>query len=219
MKKKTICIILTAACLCMALVDAVLRPGYGLKSALKLSLFLILPWIFCYRRDKNALKALFSLKKVGIWPLFLGAGVYLGILGLYFVARNFFDFSGVDGALQKDLGVNAGNFVWVSLYISFVNSLLEEFFFRGFGFLTLKTVSSRRFAGLFSAALFALYHVAMMIGWFHWSLVALLIFGLVLAGLLFQALDERSGTLYPSWLVHMFANFAINTVGFLLLGI
>ena len=32
------------------------------------------------------------------------------------------------------MGVNAGNFVFVALYISIVNSLLEEFFFRGFAF-------------------------------------------------------------------------------------
>ena len=31
--------------------------------------------------------------------------------------------------------VMAGNFLYVSLYISLMNSFLEEFFFRGFGFI------------------------------------------------------------------------------------
>lgn len=36
-------------------------------------------------------------------------------------------------------------------------------------------------------------------------------------GLIFNWLNEKLGCIYGSWLTHMFANFAINTIGFLLL--
>ena len=137
----------------------------------------------------------------------------------YFLLKDVFDFSAVTTTLTANIGVNGKNFIFVSLYISFINSLLEEFFFRGFAFLTLKKRASRFYAYCFSALIFALYHVAMMIGWFSWEVFAIILLGLFVGGLLFNVLNEKSNTIYPSWFVHMFANFAINTVGFILFGI
>ena len=45
----------------------------------------------------------------------------------------------------------------------------------------------------------------------------LLLAGLALAGVMFDYLNEKQETIYMSWFVHMCANFAINTVGFILL--
>lgn len=108
---------------------------------------------------------------------------------------------------------------FVSLYISFVNSMLEEFFFRGFAFLTLKRLTGRKFAYIFSASVFAIYHIAMMTGWFGPLVFLIIMAGLFSGGLIFDYLNEKSSSVYPSWIVHMFANFAINTVGFILFGI
>lgn len=216
-----IIVVLMIACLLMAWVDAVLRPGYLMKSIIKLAVFLGLPWLIYYRQSPGKLRNLFRWKKSSLYAVFLGACVYGLILGGYFVVARWFDFSQVAGALEKDLGVNAKNFMIVALYISFVNSLLEEFFFRGFGFLTLKQESRNvgRWFSFLSAACFSLYHVAMMAGWFRWDLLTLLIIGLFAAGLLFNWINTRTGTLWYSWLLHMSANFAINTVGFILLGV
>ena len=220
---RTILLSVVSACLLMALVDAVLRPGYLAKSLVKLCLFLGLPWLTVYRRFPLSLVRLFFRQGLRMQAFALGAGVYALILGgwlaLEQLCPGLVDLSGVTAALDRDLGVNAGNFIPVSLYISFVNSLLEELFFRGFGYLLLREALSRRTAGLFSACAFALYHVAILAGWTSPHLVALAVAGLWAAGLLFNRLDEDSGTLYCSWFVHMSANFAINTIGFRLLGI
>ena len=148
--------------------------------------------------------------------LALGFGVFALILGAYFALRSVFDFSAVTALLGKNAGVTAENFLWVSLYISFVNSLLEEFFFRGFAFLVLRRYAGERFACVFSALSFALYHTAMMLGWFPPLLFLLALAGLTAGGVLFNLLDARAGTIFPSWAVHIFANLAINTVGFIL---
>ena len=206
-------------CLVMGYMDGVVRPGYGIKSAVKLVFFLVLPLVLYYRNSPAQLKRLFSLRSgAGARPLVLGLGVYFGVLALYFTVGSFFDFSQVAGSLDSELGVDRGNFLFVSLYISFVNSLLEEFFFRGFGFLALREQTSRKFAYGFSALAFALYHVAMMAGWFRPDLLILLIVLLALAGAALNYINERSRSLWFSWFIHMSANFAINTVGFLLLG-
>jgi len=107
----------------------------------------------------------------------------------------------------------------VAIYISLINSLLEEFFFRGLGFLTLKKMTSRKFAYLFSAATFSLYHIAIMTSWFAPFLFIVLILSLFVAGIFFNWLNEKNHNIYSSWIVHMGANFAINTIGFILFGI
>ncbi|WP_339222329.1 CPBP family intramembrane glutamic endopeptidase [Paenibacillus sp. FSL W7-1332] len=212
--------IIVLSCLAMSLVDAVIRPDYAVKSAIKIILFLTLPIGYAVIAGGVSFRRLFTFeRKCLLMSLLLGFGVFTIILGGYFLLSPLFDFTNVTGALQENLGVNAGNFVFVALYISIANSLLEEFFFRGFAFFTLKEQVGRRFAYLFSAGAFAVYHIAMMSGWFSVGLFLLLIAGLVVAALLFNWLNERSGNIYASWMVHMFANLAINTIGFMLFGI
>ena len=207
-------------CAFMAYIDGVVQPGYLVKSLWKLVFFLALPLVLYYRKSPAQLKQLFSLHSgAGVRPLLLGIGVYGFILLLYFTIGRFFDFTGVVGALDSELGIDRGNFIFVSLYISFINSLLEEFFFRGFGFLALREYCSRKFCYFFSAAAFALYHVAMMAGWFRLDLLTLLIVLLMAAGFILNWFNERSRSLWFSWCIHMFANFSINTVGFLLFGL
>ena len=220
--KKTILMIGLIVIFCgfMAVIDGVLKVDYAVKSIIKLALFLILPVIYSlFDKDIN-IKELFIPRKRGIKrSIILGISVYGIILGGYLLLKHIFDFSAITGALTKNIGVSGENFIFVSLYISFVNSLLEEFFFRGFAFLNLKRISGRRVAYLFSATVFAVYHIAMMVGWFRPAVFLIVMAGLFAGGLIFNYLNEKSGTVYPSWLVHMFANFAINTIGFMLFGI
>ena len=219
-KSRLVIALIVVACTVMAFTDGVLKPEYFVKSAVKLVLFLVLP-AFYYVFDRDIkIKELFIPQKRGILiSLVLGVSVFTVILAGYFLLKDIFDFSKITGALTKNIGVTGKNFIFVSLYISLVNSLLEEFFFRGFAFLTLKRITSRRFAYLFSASVFAIYHVAMMIGWFDFYVFLIILAGLFAGGLIFNFLNEKSATVYPSWLTHMFANFAINTVGFILFGI
>ena len=219
MKKNKYIIISVVAvvCILMAVVDAVIRPGYLLKSVIKIALFLAVPLIYSVYDKSCNLKTLFKPDKKGIlMALGLGVGVYAVVLGAFLVFRNVFDFSALTSSLTAETGVNKSNFIFVALYISFANSLLEEFFFRGFSFLTLKKVSNRTLAYIFSALAFAVYHIAMMIGWFAWPVVLLAMVGLFVGGIIFNFVNEKFGNIYISWLIHMFANFATNTIGFIL---
>lgn len=212
--------ILFVCCMFMGITDAVWQPGYAIKSLLKIIAFLFIPIGYSYMNKTIQLKSLFAVKPKGIiHAILIGVGVYVFILTCYFTIGTFFDFSQVTGALNKNVGVNKDNFVLVALYISFVNSLLEEFFFRGFVFMNLKKLASRKIAYLVSSFAFAVYHVAMMIGWFSIWLFLLLLAALIVAGIIFDWLNEKQENIYTSWFVHMFANFSINTVGFILFGI
>ena len=63
---------------------------------------------------------------------------------------------------------------------------------------------------------FALYHIAMMIGWFVLPVILISLVGLFIGGMTFNRFDEKSENIYLSWLIHMFANFATNTIGVIL---
>ena len=206
----------------ITLIDAFVRPNYFLKIPIKILFFLALPILF-FLKNKDVLrdfKKIFVFKKAGILKaLLLGLGVYAVILGGYFLTRNIIDFSNVTSSLTEGMGLTAENFIFVSLYISLMNSFLEEFFFRGFGFITLKKYTSRSVAYLFSSTLFAIYHIGMLVGMFNLGALALLLMGLIIGGCIFNYLNELNDNIYPSWFVHMFANFAINTVGFILFGV
>lgn len=220
-KKKIIILIVIFGCLLMGFIDAVIRPQYFIKSFIKLVIFSIIPIMYSrYNRDLN-LNSLFKInnKKEVIIAILSGAGVFGVILGAYLIIGRYFDFSKVVSSLSKNVGVNKGNFIFVAIYISFINSLLEEFFFRGFAFLKLKEVASRRFAYIFSSLAFAFYHVSMMIGWFDISLFLLTISGLFIGGLIFNYFNEKYKNIYVTWLIHMFANFSINYIGFILFNI
>lgn len=212
--------IITIFCVIMAIIDGIFKADYFIKSIIKLVLFLILPVLYTFLDKDVKIKELFIPDKKGIkLAIILCVLVYGIILGGYLLLKDIFDFTAITDALTNNIGVTGQNFIFVSLYISFVNSLLEEFFFRGFAFITLKRLSGRKFAYFFSAFVFSIYHVAMMIGWFSPFLFIIVMTGLFGGGLIFNYLNEKSGTVYPSWFVHMFANFAINTVGFMLFGI
>ena len=218
-KKLYIILSLIIFSLAVTFIDAVVHPPYFSKIPIKILFFLALPMMFfmIWRKEWSEFKALFRFKKKGLLiSLLLGAAIFGVILGGYFVTRGFIDFSGVTSSLTEGMGITADNFIWVAIYISIMNSFLEEFFFRGFGFITLKKYVNVRFAYFFSPVLFAIYHVGMLVGMFHPAVLALLMFGLIVGGLIFNALNDKLGNIYPSWFVHMAANFAINTIGFIL---
>lgn len=217
MKKLHIPILVIIACIVMGIVDAVIQPGYAIKSAIKIIMFLLIPIVYGLFLKEFNIKNLMKPDKKGLCiALCLGFVIYGVVLGAYWIFKDVFDFSALTGSLNETTGVNKSNFIWVAIYISFVNSLLEEFFFRGFSFITLKKLTSRRFAYVFSSMVFALYHIAIMIGWFGLPVILISLVGLFIGGMIFNRFDEKSENIYLSWLIHMFANFATNTIGFIL---
>ena len=208
--------------LAITLIDAFVQPNYFIKIPIKIVFFLALPMMFfiIHKEDFADFKKLFVYKKGGLLKsLILGVGVYAVILLGYLFTRNIIDYSNVTSSLTEGMGITAENFIFVSLYISLMNSFLEEFFFRGYGFITLKKYTSRKIAYIFSSSIFAVYHVGMLIGMFQFGALVILLLGLIVGGCIFNYLNELNDNIYPSWFVHMFANFSINTVGFILFGV
>lgn len=161
--KKTMVFFVLLGCMVMALVDGVFQPAYAVKSMIKLLFFFLIPGLYLWKTGSLPLKKMLLPQKRGLLPcLLLGAAVYGLILGAYLAIRKFYDFSAILPQLSQGPGVTRENFLFVAIYISLCNSLLEEFFFRGFAFLSMLPLLGRRSASLFSAFLFAVYHIAIM---------------------------------------------------------
>ncbi len=219
MERKKKYIILTATfvcCVIMALVETVIEPTYWIKSALKIVVFLGLPTAVMKISGIKIKSDSFSLNKKSVFKLAaLGAVIYGLIFGVYKLTSGIFDYSALVGSLSSDQQVDGRNFILVAAYISFCNSFLEEFLFRLISFMTLSELSSRRTAYIFSSLMFAVYHIAMIGASFPLPLLILALAGLAVGGLIFDFIDEKSGNIYPSWIVHMFADLALMTIWFL----
>ena len=222
MKTKTvsalwICLLAALCSSLMALVDGLWQPQYLIKSAVKACLFLLVPLLLARPFQLKLGNAFRPGKWVLITGLCLGTATFCILLGAYSLLGPYLDLSAVPAALAQNGGINKDNFLFVSLYIAFCNSILEEFFFRNFVFLGLLEQHRKLLAFLFSAGAFAVYHAGMLITMIPFGLFLLTLFALFGCGLLFNALNYRSKRIWASWFVHIGANLAINLIGMQLL--
>lgn len=196
-------------------VDHSLQPGYWIKSLIKVIMFGLIPLFFLIR-DHFDPKVLIRLTEVK-WSFYLFCmGIILVILAGYYVLSAFTSLSNIPDLLNQQVNVNLNNFLWVSLYIILINSVLEEFFFR---FLLIKIFAHKNnlIPHLLSAILFALYHVAIINQWFETWLFILIVIGLTLVGLFFSYLNKGKNGITHSYLIHLSANIGINLVGLILM--
>lgn len=224
MKKRSTYIIISVIILALSVcfIDAIIKPNYIIKSIIKIIFYLLIPTIY-FIINKDELKDFKSLfiptKKDILKTTILSVSIYLFFVLGYFLVRNFIDFSNITTNLTNNMGIDKNNFIFVTLYISFINSFLEEFFYRGYAFITLKKHINKRTAYIFSSSIFTIYHIGMLTDFFKFPDIILMIIGLFIGGCIFNYLNEKTNNIYPSWIVHMFTNFGINTIGFILFGI
>ena len=220
-EKRTAAVMIVAlACgMFMALIDVTLTSKFVLRSLAEIILFLACPLIYA-RFDRGAELKRFlrpDVKKLA-WPAALCTVLFGAVMAVYFLNRDIFDFSTLANAFLEHIGVPANMFTAGGLYIAVVSSVTEEFFFRGFVFFLLKENASRKFAYIFSATVYAAYHSAMIPGWFDTWLFLLMMAGLIAESVTLNFIDDVSGSVYPSWIVHIVFNLSVYVTGLSTIG-
>ncbi len=216
--KKSLQLIITViiSCIAMAIIETVIEPTYFVKSVLKIIFFLFIPLVFIKLQKEKVFADSFSLNKKSVLRLSgLGIIIYVIIMVAFYLTGGIFDYSSLVNSLSADQNVSHSNFIWIALYISFCNSLLEEFLFRFVAFIKLSEYTTKNAAYIFSSCMFALYHVAMIGGSFPFPLLLLALVGLAIGGAIFNYVDDKSRNVYNSWIIHMFADFAIMTIWYI----
>ncbi|HZJ57863.1 MAG TPA: CPBP family intramembrane glutamic endopeptidase, partial [Clostridia bacterium] len=199
------------------LIEQVLVADYTTKTIAKVVLFVGIPSVYSALMKNSSIRGIIRLIKVEIntlkYGLTLGLISFASIFAGYFVLGKYIDFNGIVQELGSMSGITASNFIFTGLYITFGNSFLEEFFFRGFIFLNLFYRGSKKFAYIYSSLLFGIYHIAIFKTWSSPALTALALLGLVSVGMVFNRLDTKTGNFMNSWLVHILADSAIIIIG------
>lgn len=222
-KYKYILISSVIACFFMYYVEQVMKVDYLTKTIAKIVVFTIIPYIYMRLYKKSNIITSLRCKetnknniKIGI---ILGSISFIIILVTYFILKDVINLQSISQELQNKSKVTPVNFLFVAAYITFGNSFLEEFFFRGFIFLNLYEMNLKKTAYLFSSLLFALYHIAIFKTWFDIKLILLALFGLITIGFIFDYIDTKSKNFFNSWIVHILADAAIMLIGMRMFGI
>lgn len=196
-------------------VEQLWEMSYFLKSALKVILFVVIPFLLL---GKKKFLKLFSLKpkKLRALSFLTGFSILIVVLMTYYILSEFINLGLIAQDLRENVGITAIDFLYISIYLTLFNSIVEEFFFRGFLFF--ENFGSRKLKYIFSAGLFSIYHIGIFIMWFKWYIFLLALFGLFLGGIIFALLNEKNKTIINGWIVHIFADLAIIFVGYKMFG-
>jgi len=162
------------------------------------------------------------------WRWSLQVGLLCGVAGAGIIIVAFIGLQqvlaleAILASLLQSFRVRREVYLAVALAIIVVNPFLEEYFWRGFIFrwLTARAASPRaqRVFLILTGLFFALHHTLIIRGWFNWWQFILSTFFLALAGMLFNWMYQRSGSIIASWITHALADLAIVGIGFYLFG-
>lgn len=194
----------------LLIIEQVLEITYIWKTVGKVFIFLAVPIYFLKFTKYQFLYLKAWQGKRNVLAIGLGILVMLTILSAFFVLQNFININSILNDLETRVGVTSAVFPFVALYILLGNSFLEEFFFRG---VLVDLYKESKLKWFLPSFLFAIYHIAIFLPWFDWPILLTAVGGLFVGGLLFQWMNEESGTIYPSWIIHMFADIGVLLVG------
>lgn len=183
--------------------------NYIFTSIVKILLFAGVPLILRHN-FKDILTKTSSKKACGFFAL-SALAVTVIIIGGYSLFKNQFDSAMILNSL-KNQGIDSSNFIFVFINIIFVNAFIEELFFRGYIFFSLRE-KNKKAAYVVSSVIFALYHVTMLSGWFNPFIFVLCMAGLFIGGLIFCYADEKCSNIWGGYFLHAGANLGINLIG------
>ena len=220
-KRDAILLCIIALIICGAgsifyILQSYISVSYIMTAATKILFFAGLPLAyFKWTQNLPLKKALYlegSTKHLKT-ALFLGIGVAAIVLLAYGVLQAYIDLDLIAAELIKASDINPETFPIIAVYIILGNSFLEEYFFRGFIFMTLYQKGNKKLAYIFSALLFSIYHVSIFKTWFNWIVIALALTGLFIGGIIFNAINVKAKSIVNSWIIHIFADIAIILIG------
>lgn len=192
--------------------------SYLTKTLIKLPLFTIIPWMLMKGLVKNTKGKHFKMHALKI--VLLGMlTVILGVTIAYLVAKSWINIEVIRADILSRMHISTGQLLGAALYTTFINSFIEEYFFRKFLFLGSLSKGKRKTGYLMSSLLFSVYHVTIFLQWFNLPIMLLATSGLFIGGLIFAWFADKSESIIGSWMVHIAADAVIMVIGILVLGL
>ena len=182
----------------------------------------IVPFAFAYFVEKKSAKvSLFENFSFSVSLLGIGGFFLVVYLGTYFLLNSIIDIGAIAANLTETIAVNAGNVLILVLYMVFINSLLEEYFWRGFIYKRLRDTDyfSYPVLMLVTGVAFSFHHIMFFYDWFTWPLFLLATVGLTGFSIIVNYLFEKTKDMYSCWFVHACADVAQALIGLMVFGV
>ncbi len=199
----------------LILLEQLLELNSFVKQGYKMIFLVAIPLLVIYFIKKSNFMEEYNIKNVKLQDLKIPfyAGIFIFFLGIfgYFILRPIVDTDTLVGGLL-DRGITVDNIIWSVLYLSFINSFIEEFFFRGFIFNAFLKIN-RKTAYIVSSLLFSFYHVLVMFAIFNVLMGILALIGLTIVGLALAYINRTNKSIINSWVVHIFADLGVCSIG------
>jgi membrane protease YdiL (CAAX protease family) len=157
----------------------------------------------------------------------LGVGMALGlaiagaiVAGYWLIGRHVIDPKVLRDAATAN-GLNQPlNYLWLALYFSLINSLLEEYVWRWFVYRQCERLlpwAGGAAAIALSSAMFTLHHVIALRAQMGWTPTLLASGGIFIGGCTWSWLYRRYRSIWPGYVSHVLADVAALAVGWMLL--
>ena len=160
----------------------------------------------------------FTWQEVGV-GLGLGILMFGAIISAYLlIGQQIIDLTTIR-AKATEVGITSLTLYLAGcVYWSFINSLIEEYTWRGFVVSRCKVLFPDAIAVILAALFFTTHHSIALYGYTHsWSVVLLGSLGVFIAGIVWAGLYDRYQSIIPGWIAHILADIAIASVGYQLL--
>lgn len=178
----------------------------------------LLPVLWLILVEKTPLK--FSKPSRDGLLLALLSGILIAaiiFLSYWFIGRSY-----VDPQALKNMAAEVGLdkpvvYLAMAVYWTTVNSVLEEYVWRWFVTRQFRRLLSPLWAIIASAIGFTLHHIVAMQLYFSLPIVALAAAGVFVGGVIWSWMYLRYQSIWPGYLSHAFADFAIFAIGYSLI--
>ena len=195
----------------LLVIEQVLEIPYFWKTIMKILIFLAVPLFLMKIIKFSFLRLKKTEKRSTILAFTLGILVMITVLVSFFMLQNHINIETILSDLESRVGITSAVFPFVAIYILLGNSFLEGFFFRG---LLVDMYKESKLKWVLPSFLFAIYHITIFLPWFDWPILLTAVGGLFIGGLIFQWINEESGTIYPSWIIHICGDIGVLLIGF-----
>jgi uncharacterized protein len=147
----------------------------------------------------------------GLIGIILGLLMFVVILAAYwFLLRHWINVTHVRNTLQNINNVNQFTFLMGSVYITFINALIEEYFWRWFVFSRCEEIVPGRPAVLLSAFFFTIHHTIGLAVFTDWRTTILGTLGVFVAGVIWSECYRRYRSVWGNYISHAIADMALH---------
>jgi membrane protease YdiL (CAAX protease family) len=154
-----------------------------------------------------------------------GLLIFVVMMGSYLLLGRFINVDALTQRARVTGFLRPLPFAIVFLYVILINSLLEEYVWRWFVYRHVETLmpkapgepARRVVAVMATALLFTVHHVIALSAWVGPLLVGLGSFGVFMGALIWSAIYARERSIWPCYISHVLADFAILLIAYDLL--